>query len=298
VSGPFLLDPPFLRRLENLALRSRRVVRSGMQGERRSATLGRGVEFADYRGYQAGDDYRYIDWNIYSRLDRLFVKLFSAEEDINVHLLVDRSRSMGFPSGEGEGTKLHYAAQVAAAIGYIGLINLDRVSAAAFDREVRTVYGPGRGRGQALPFFRFLGELTPGGSSDLAAVMREYAHQTRRRGLLVIVSDLLMAEGVEEGLRLARGHRFEPFVVHVVSEEDLAPALAGDLRLVDSETGAAVEVSIDGGALRTFARTRDAYLGGLERFCLRHGVEYLRATTAIPVADLVLRYLRVGGLIA
>ncbi len=294
MSGPRLLEPDFLRRLENLTLRSRRVVRGGLRGERRSATLGRGVEFADYRGYQPGDDYRYIDWNIYSRLDRLFVKLFSEEEDINVHLLVDRSRSMGW----GDPSKLRYAAQVAAAIGYIGLVNLDRVSAAVFDRRVASVFGPLRGRPHTMSLFRFLGGITPEGSSDLAAVMREYVLKTRRRGLLLLLSDLLIPEGVEEGLTLARAHRFEPFVVHIVSDEDLAPPLAGDLRLIDSETGAAVDVTVDGPALRAFTRARDRYLGGLEQFCLRHGIEYLRTTTTIPLADLILRYLRAGGLIA
>jgi len=307
VRGQRLLDPEFLRKLDNLSLRSRRIVRSGMRGERRSSTLGRGVEFADYRGYQAGDDYRYIDWNIYSRLDRLFVKLFSEEEDINVHLLIDRSRSMAFPptpfppappATNGHPAKLLYAAQAAAAIGYIGLVHMDRVSAAAFDREVGAVFGPGRGRGQTFQLFRFLGGLTPGGTSDLVAVMREYVVQTKRRGLLVLLSDLLMPDGMEEGLKLARAHHFDLFVIHIVSDEDLAPPLAGDLRLIDSETGAAVEVTVDGAALRAFTRARDRYLAGLEQFCLRHRIEYLRTTTSIPLTDLILRYLRVGGLIA
>lgn len=297
MSEPLLLDPQFLSRLETLSLRTRRIVRSGMRGERRSATLGRGVEFADYRGYQPGDDYRYIDWNIYSRLDRLFVKLFSEEEEINVHLLVDRSRSMGFPPASVGPSKLRYAAQVAAAIGTIGLVNMDRVSAVAFDRQVGEVFGPSRGRSQTFQLFRFLGWLEPGGRSDLAAVMREYVHQTRRRGLLVLLSDLLIPEGVEEGLKLARARHFDLFVVHILSDEDLAPPLAGELRLIDCETGRAVDVTADGAALRAFARARDRYLSGLEQFCLRHGIDYLRATTTIPLVDLILRYLRVGGLI-
>ncbi len=297
MSEPLLLDPHLLSRLETLSLRTRRIVRSGMRGERRSATLGRGVEFADYRGYQPGDDYRYIDWNIFSRLDRLFVKLFSEEEEIDVHLLVDRSRSMGFPSGSPIPSKLRYAAQVAAAIGTIGLVNMDRVSAAAFDRRVGEVFGPARGRSQTFRLFRFLGGLEPDGGSDLAAVMREYVHQTRRRGLMVLLSDLLVAEGVEEGLKLARARHFDLFVVHILSDEDLAPPLAGELRLIDCETGQAVDVTADGAALRAFTRARDRYLSGLEEFCLGHGIDYLRATTAIPLADLVLRHLRVGGLI-
>ncbi len=308
-----LLEPEFLRRLETLTLLSRRMARSGLRGERRSATLGRGVEYADYRSYQAGDDYRYIDWNIYSRLDRLFVKLFSEEEDINVHLLIDRSASMGFasapdappPVGAGRGgglglpfTKLDYAVRVAAAIGYIGLVNLDRVGAAGFDRRITASLGPGRGRAQTQHLFRFLGALAPGERSDLSAAMREYVHTTRRRGLLVLLSDLLMPGGYAEGLKLARAHHFDLFLIHVLSEEDLTPPLAGDLRLIDSESGTATEVTVDGPALRAYLRARDRYLTELEQFCLRHRIEYLRTTTATPFTDLILRYLRVGGLIA
>lgn len=296
--GDLLLEPEFLRKLETLSLLSRRMVRSGLRGERRSSTLGRGVEYADYRSYQAGDDYRYIDWNIFSRLDRLFVKLFSEEEDINVHLLVDRSRSMAFPPAPVRSSKLQYAGRVAAAIGYIGLVNLDRVSVMAFDRQVTSLHGPGRGRGGAFHLFDFLGSLEPGGSSDLSAALNEYAHRTRRRGLLVLLSDLLMPGGVGEALKVARAHRFDLFVIHILSDEDLTPVLAGDLRLVDSETGAAVDVTVDAQALSAFARERDRYLADLEQFCLRHRIEYLRTTTSIPFEDLILRYLRVGGLIA
>lgn len=296
--GDLLLEPEFLRKLETLSLLSRRMVQSGLRGDRRSSTLGRGVEYADYRSYQAGDDYRYIDWNIFSRLDRLFVKLFSEEEDINVHLLVDQSRSMAFPSAPVRPSKLQYAARVAAAIGYIGLVNLDRVSAVTFDHQVTSLYGPGRGRGGTFHLFDFLGSLEPGGSSDLSATLNEYAHRTRRRGLLVLLSDLLMPGGVGEALKVARAHRFDLFVIHILSDEDLTPVLAGDLRLVDSETGAAVDVTVDAQALSAFARERDRYLADLEQFCLRHRIEYLRTTTSIPFEDLILRYLRVGGLIA
>ncbi len=293
-TSPLLLEPEFIARLERLTLLSRRLYRSGLRGERRSGTLGRGVEFADYRSYQVGDDFRYIDWNIFSRLDRLFVKLFSEEEDITVHLFLDVSRSMGW----GQPPKLQYAARVAAALGYIGLANLDRVGAVAFaDRPVR-VLAPRRGRGGALVLFQFLTGLVAEGPSDLAAALRAYALRTRRRGLLVIISDLLLPGGFAEGLRLAHYHRFEPYVIHLLADEELHPRLEGDLRLVDSETGRAVEITLDGAALDAHGRARDRYLTELEQFCLRHQVEYLRATTSVPFDDLVLRYLRVGGLIA
>lgn len=290
-----LLSPEFLRKLDTLALRSRRVIRGHLSGERRSSAQGRGIEFTDYRSYQPGDDYRYIDWNIYSRLDRLFVKLFSEEEDINVHLLVDVSRSMAW----GTPSKLTYATRVAAALGYIGLVTMDRVGAGLFAAGPYDVLSPHRGRRQVLRLFDFLGAAREtGATTDLAAALHDYVHRTKRRGLLILISDLLFPGGYEDGLILARYHRFEPFVIHVLSDDEVVPTVRGEVRLVDKETGAAVEVSIDGPTLEAYARARDAYFGEMERFCLRHQIDYLRTTTAIPYEDLLLRYLRVGGLIS
>jgi len=289
-----LLDAPFLRRLDRLSLRSRRITRGLLRGERRSPRLGRGVEFADYRSYQIGDDFRYVDWNIYSRLDRLFIKLFSEEEDINVHLFVDGSRSMGW----GAPGKLDYAARLAAAVGYVGLRNLDRVGAVVFSDGPREVLPLHRGRGHTLALFEFLSRISPAGVSDLTATMRRYVYRTKRRGLLILISDLWFPGGYEEGLKLARYHRFEPFVVHLVSDDEVTPTVRGDVRLVEVESQTAAEVSVDGPALEAYARARDAYFAGIERFCLRHQIDYLRAATSIPFDDLVLRYLRIGGLLA
>lgn len=297
-----LLDPEFLRKLDALSLRSRRVYRGSLRGERRSSTLGRGVEFADYRSYQPGDDFRYIDWNIYSRLDRLFIKLFSEEEDINVHLFIDMSRSMSW----GEPSKLDYAVRLAAAVGYIGLVNLDRVGAVAFgDRPLRAL-PPHRGRGQVFHLFDFLAETRrlaaagtlAQGTSDLRTAMWDYVHQTRRRGLLVLISDFLFPGGFEDGLKLARYHRFEPFIIHILSDDELIPAVTGEARLVDVESRQALDVTVDGHTLEAYARARDAFLGDLERFCLRYQMDYVRTTTSISFEDLILRYLRIGGLIA
>lgn len=292
--GARLLDPAFLAKMERLSLLVRRVHRSGARGERRSPTLGRGLEFADYRSYQAGDDFRYIDWHIFSRLERLFVKLFSEEEDLTVHLLVDASRSMAW----GAPAKLDYAIRVAAALGYIGLTNLDRVGAATFtDRADRTL-APARSRAAVFALFDFLAGAAARGRSDLAAAVRDYGMRTRRRGLLVVISDLMVPEGVEPGLLAARYYGFEPFLVHLLAEEEIAPVVAGDLRLVDSETGTAVEVTADAAALAAYARARDRYFDDVQQACRRHRVEYVRATTAVPFDDLILRYLRIGGLIA
>jgi uncharacterized protein (DUF58 family) len=291
-----LLDPAFLKKLETLTLRSRRrPIHTGVHGERRSRALGRGVEFADYRSYQSGDDYRHIDWSIYSRLDRLFVRLFSEDEDVNVHLFVDASPSMvwGVPS------KLDYAVRIAAAIGYVALTNLDRVGAAAFGDHLHRLLPPQRSRGHVFRLFEFLSAVgsPPDGASSLRQAMRDYIHQTTRRGLLVIISDLLYPDGYEEGLALSRYHRFDPIIVHVLSEDELTPVVRGDARLIDAETNQTVDVSVDGPALEAYAQTRDSYFHDLEAFCLRHEIDYIRTTTSIPVEDLILRYLRIGGLV-
>lgn len=289
-----LLSADFLRKLDRLSLRSRRVYRGTLRGERRSRTQGRGIEFSDYRSYQSGDDYRYIDWNIYSRLDRLFIKLFSEEEDINVHLMLDASASMAW----GEPSKLDYAARIAAAVGYVGLTNFDRVGAVTFAERLQHTLPPQRSRGHVLRLFEFLAGSTAGGKSHLAEAVSEYVHRTQRRGLLVLISDLLLPNGFEDGLKLARYHRFEPFLIHVLSDDELVPGVEGDLRLVDLESRASIEVTADGPALEAYGRARDGYFAEIERFCLRHQIEYLRTTTSIPFDDLILRYLRVGGLIA
>ncbi len=288
-----LLDPLFLQRLEALSLVSRRRVRGRQHGERRGLVRGRGIEFDDYRAYEPGDDYRYIDWNIASRLDRLFVKLFSEEEDLDVRLLVDTSRSMaaGVPS------KLRLAKQLAAAIGYIGLVNLDRVEVGVFSS------GPGprlsrlRGRGRAFDLLRFLDGIGPEGTTDLGLALRRTLDESPRRGLLVVISDLLDPHGYEDGLLRARHHRMQTFVIHVLAEDELTPRLSGELRLVDAETGRAVEVTVDADALRAYAEARDAYLEGVQRFCFRHSIDYVRTTSTVPADALVLRYLRQGGLL-
>jgi len=254
---------------------------------------GRGIEFDDYRAYQPGDDYRYIDWNIVSRLDRVFVKLFSEEEDLDIHLLLDTSASMA----AGTPSKLALAKRIAAAIGYIGLTSLDRVGVTAFASAPGPSLGRLRGRGRAFDLLRFLEQLAPGGETDLGRALQRHLTVGRRRGLVVIISDLLDPHGYDAGLRPLRQDRFETFLIHVLADEEITPHLAGELRLVDVETGRAIEITVDAEALRAYAEARDAYFHGIERFCYRHGIDYLRTTSSVSIDALILRYLRQGGLI-
>src|SRR2546425_11780127 len=179
-----LLAPEFLQKLETLSLLSRKRFRGAQRGDRRSTARGRGLEFDDYRAYQPGDDYRYIDWNVVSRLDRFFVKMFSEEEDLDVSLMVDTSRSMA----AGRPAKLLLAKQLAAAIGYIGLTNLDRVGVTAFASTVGPRLDRLRGRARAFDLLEFLERLQPSGETDLGLAMRLQLAAPRRRGLLIVLS--------------------------------------------------------------------------------------------------------------
>ena len=284
-------DETFLRRLDALSIVSRKVVTGRAKGERRSFRKGAGVEFQDHRPYVTGDDLRYVDWNIYSRLDRLLLKLYVEEEDLCIHLLVDGSASMGF----GQPPKLDYALQVAAALGYIGLANLERVALGYFSGELTHMLRPRRGRWQIFPLLNFLSGVEAQGPTNLNGCLAGYALRSRVPGIAVVLSDLLDSGGYADGLKALLRRRFEVFLLHVVSEDELQPLLRGDLTLLDAEGGASREVSLDGAALQRYQEGLYDHFAGVERFCASHRIDYLRTSTAVPFQDLILQHLRRGG---
>lgn len=290
-NGRRLYDERFLRKLENLSIVSRRVSAGQAKGERRSRRRGAGVEFQDYRPYVMGDDFRYVDWNVYSRLDRLFLKLFVEEEDLCLHLLVDSSASMGF----GTPPKLDYALRVAAALGYIALSNLERVALGLFAGEMQAMLRPRRGRGQILPLLDYLGQVEARGGTGLNGALAEYALRNRTPGVAVVVSDLLDPAGFEAGVRALLRRRFEVFLLHLVSEEELHPDLAGDLRLLDAEGGDVREITADRVLLTQYAENLQGFFDRVEGFCLTNRIDYLRASTLVPFEELILKHLRRGG---
>jgi uncharacterized protein (DUF58 family) len=286
-----IFDEAFLKRLDALSVVSRKVVTGRARGERRSLRKGVGVEFQDYRPYVAGDDLRYVDWNIYSRLDRLLLKLYVEEEDLCLHLLVDGSASMGF----GQPSKLDYALQVAAALGYIGLTNLERVALAHFSDDLTHMLRPRRGRGQIFPLLEFLSAVEAKGPTNLNRCLARYALRSPVPGIAVVLSDLLDPGGYAAGLKSLLRCRFEVFLMHVVSEEELRPPLRGDLTLLDAEGGASREVSLDRTALERYQGRLQDHFEEVERFCASHRIDYLRTSTVVPFQDLILRHLRRGG---
>jgi uncharacterized protein (DUF58 family) len=272
-----LFDPDFLKRLDELSIVSRRVSTGQAKGERRTNRKGSGVEFMDYRPYAVGDDLRYVDWNIYSRLDKMLLKLYVEEEDMCLHLLVDGSGSMGF----GNPPKLDYAIRVAATLGYIGLTNLERVALGLLTNDVTRMLRPLRGRGQILPIMDFLAGVEADGPTALNRCLEHYALRSRCP-MAVVLTDLLDAGGYADGLKSLLQRRFDVFLVHVVSEDELEPGLQGDLTLVDAEGGTAREVSVDRWALERYQERLAQHFEAAERFCTRHGIDYLRTSTAMP----------------
>jgi len=288
-----LLDPLLLKKLERLTLATRRAFAGQMKGEKRSVKRGSSVEFADYREYLLGDDLRYVDWNTAARLERLFVKLFIEEEDLYLALLVDSSRSMDF----GSPNKLRFAARVAAALGYIGLSNYDRVSVTAFADSLGEALPTRRGRAGVPPLFAYLNQLQAGGTTSLSASLRVFAARSRQRGVAVVVSDFLDPDW-RDGLKplLARG--FQAALIQVMDREELEPSLVGDLRIIDSETGESREMSVSPALLSRYRAAVESFCQEVRLFARRYGLDYVRATTDTPVEDVILSFLREGGLAA
>ena len=283
-----LLSAEFLAQLERFAVLSRRAFRGRVKGERRSPRKGSSVEFSDYRAYGVGDDIRYVDWNIYARLDRLYLKLFVDEEDLCLHLLLDASASMEF----GEPSKLEYGARLAAALGFVGLVNLERVGVGVLRERMAEGWSPARGRNQVLPLMEFLGRLRPSGATCLSDSLAQYALRAREAGVAVLISDLMDPAGYERGLKALLERRFEVHVIHLLAADEMNPGFGGDVRLVDAETGELRDLTLDGEALRVYRQRLRDFLERAEQFCRGKELSYYRVVTDTPVQDFVLGQLK------
>jgi uncharacterized protein (DUF58 family) len=288
-----LLEPEFLHRLEQLELVSRKIFLGRMKGERRSKKKGQSVEFADYRNYVVGDDLRFLDWNLYARLDRLFLRLFMEEEDLHFYVLIDNSLSMDF----GTPSKLHYAKQVAAALGFIGLVNMDRVMVEAFNDRLTQTMPAARGRRSLWRLMDFLKKLEPAGPSDLRQAMKTFSLKCSGKGIVVLLSDLMDKGGYEDALRYLIARQMDVYVIQVLSQEEIEPEVVGDLKLVDVEDDDVAEITVSGPLLKRYKQNLAAYRAALHDFCTRRGVTYLFTSNQVPFDRLVLTYLRQRGLV-
>lgn len=286
-----LLSPEFLSYLERLDLLIKRSVKGSSVGERLSSRYGRGIEFQDYRSYEIGDDFRYIDWNIYARLDKLFVKLFREEEISVINILFDISKSMGF----GNPSKLYFGKQLSASLGYIGLVNYDLVNLYCISSTIEKRLESLRGRVNAMRLLKFLDVLEPQGITFLNSAVRESLKGLRGKAVFIILSDFLDPNGYEEGLKLLSARGYETFVFHILSEEEISPPISGSIKLIDSETGEVIELDEVDDILNGYRQTLGKFLEEIESFCLNHSIEYIRASSSIPIDRVVLYYMRLAG---
>lgn len=282
-----------MAKLEQLELISRKIFAGTMRGERRSKRRGESVEFADYRNYTVGDDLRFLDWNIYARLDQLFIKLFLQEEDLHISLLIDISKSMDL----GEPNKGLYAKQVAAALAYIGLCNFDRVSIYPYADGLSYELPGLRGRRLMHRVVEFLTGIDYGGGSNLTLACKQYAIRHPQRGIVILISDFLDKGGFEQGLRYLLGRDLDIYAIQVLSPEEIEPTLTGDLRLRDVEDDDIAEVTISRALINRYKRNLHAYCESLRNFCTQRGMAYLFTSTDVPFDQLILKYLRNRGLV-
>ena len=285
---PTVFDEGFLRQLERLLVLMRSPVRGGLKGGRRSVKRGQSVEFADYRDYALGDDLRQLDWNVYARLERLFVKLFIEEEDVTVTLLVDASASMA----AGHPAKLVFAKRAAAALGYIGLASEDRVTVSALAGRIARRRAAMRGSGRIFRLLSDLSAIEPAdGPTDLVAAARHAAAQLHGRGVVILFSDLLDPEA-DRIIRELAATGSELIVMHVLSPDELDPALEGDLRLVDVETGDGIDVTVDLATLDAYQARLAAWKQGFADLAAKRRASYVDLSSDTNLAVLMFNELR------
>jgi uncharacterized protein (DUF58 family) len=288
-----LLDTALVRGLERLTITARRALWGQTQGERKVNTSGASIEFHDYRQYQPGDDLRYLDWQVYGRLDRLVLRLYQDEVDLLVQVLVDASASMAV----GEPLKSRYALRTAAALGFVALANLERVAVGYVAAGRTASTRPLRGRGSFARMVDFLERIEFGGPTALTATLRDEARRLPRRSRLVLLSDLLDREGCQDGLLALQAAGHDVFVLHVLAPEEIEPPELGDVRLVDAETGAIEDVTLSPGQIAAYRERTARHFAEVEAFCFAHGLGYARISTATPVEDLLFRTLTRGQLL-
>jgi uncharacterized protein (DUF58 family) len=292
-----LFDETTLRKLEQLTLVADRVRVGVMKGDRRSRKRGSSVEFADYRNYVQGDDLRRLDWNIYARLERPFIKLLEEEEDLAVHLLLDCSGSMAWPPNDPETHKLSYGLRLAGALGHIGLSGGDLVQVVLLQGDSSRRWGPFRGRQNSLHLFHFLDSATAAGPTHLNLTLRQYAQRARRPGLIFILSDLFSPDGYQAGLNALQSRGYEVGLIHILSPDEVAPEAGGDLKLVDVETGRQTEISLDQATLALYRERLQSWQTEIAAHCRQRQIHYIPVVTDLAWDKLILQTIRAAGVV-
>lgn len=280
-----LFDDEFLRKLEYLKLVANRMLPGHMRGEHRARKKGTGVEFADYRPYVSGDDTKDVDWKAYLRLDKLILRIFDEEADLPIYLFVDSSLSMGF----GAPSKFDYARKVAAALGYIGLLNLDRVSVIGYGNGVSEQIAAKRGRNQIWRIFKFLERMQTSGETSLERAFKTFFGTRKKRGLVVVASDFMDPAGFQPAFDFIRMFRHDVFNVHILTPEEVKPHFPDEAMLVDSESGTSQRLRMSPTLIAAYEEEMARLRTGIEAYCARYGWGYVQTQTPIPFEDLVIQ---------
>ena len=312
-----LIDSRLMARLDRMDLRTRRIFAGRLQGERRSKTRGQSVEFEDFREYVEGDDLRFIDWNVYARLDRLIIKIFLEEEDLALHLVIDASTSME----AGRPSKLAFAARLAMALAYVGLVNQNRVAVSVMGlpgAQGLVRLADRRGRRHVHRVGQFLidtlwsedvvharaatGAPAPGG--DFTTALTTLARQRVGQGVMVVLSDMLIPEGHEAGLRnLAASRGYDTWILQLLSPGEIDPAqdvesgLTGDLRLLDAETGRATEVTMSAALIKRYRERLKTWCDEINAYCVAREMTHLLIRTDADLERVIMDTLRRRGLV-
>jgi uncharacterized protein (DUF58 family) len=312
MSDNSLLDPIFLRKLELLRIQGRRAFPGTMRGERRSTRRGASVEFADFRKYEAGDDFRHVDWSIYARLERLMLRQFVEEEDVRIDILIDQSPSMQFGTPL---TKFDFARRAAAALAFLAVSGLDQVGVATFDTAIRLQKRASRGRGHLMAVLNFLESLSqderssqksdsaqeqsvntsvpvqPNRRTSLSGVLRTYQKATLRPGILFVISDFLDEDDFRTEAKLLVQRKFDVNLIQVLADEEVNPEVTGDLLMVDSESGDEREITANERAVAAYKKTLAQFTSSLESFCKANGIGYTFLQASSSFEDLLLKNL-------
>jgi len=309
-----LLAPRTMHLLERLSVAAKGRIRGTLQGKRRSRALGSSLEFADFRPYVPGDDIRRIDWNVYGRSGRAFVRQYWDEQELQIHLLVDVSRSMAFRPGIAT-NKLYYALQLAASVGYTALVGEDRVAVKLFAEQMLAELEPLRGRVSTPRLLRFLtdawrgyadkesgigvqaGGQAPVSDSDMQLAFNASSKLPRRAGQTWLFTDGLYATGIEQALSALIGSGQEVVFVHLLSPDELRPELDGELHLIDSELRTGKDVALSPGVLNNYYRALEEHREYIRSLCGRKGVTYLFIDTGTPLESTIHQVFRASGML-
>ena len=288
-----MLSPEFRTQLEHFRIQCRQPFRGKFRGERRSLNRGTGLEFADYRLYKHGDDLRYLDWNAYARLEKLFIKLFQADEELPVSILIDTSQSMAF----GNPTKLDYAKQLAEALGYIALANYDRVTLYTLSDRLNHTLPSLYGKSQYSRLQKALPLISADGKTQLTTCLTQFATSQPQASVVIILSDYLDPEGYADGINYLIGRGFALTLIHIQCTEEIELPPAGEWRLEDVETGETKEITINEETIAHYHDRHREFCENIRRFCTEKGIGYDRISTDISIESMILENLQHTGFI-